>query len=95
MPAILTPPATESCTSKIVPPTDAKIDALYRAINEANRKPAIQITQPYAKSFVPSLTQSILPQPMMELYTPSTLDIDLLKECETVFDSLKVTEIVR
>ena len=42
------------------------------------------------------LSQSVFPMPMTELYNPAALDMefpDLLKECEKVFDSIKVISI--
>lgn len=70
-------------------------DTFYKALNEAKRKPAIlKITEPFAKTFIPMLSQSVFPLPITELYNPTALDMeypDLLKECEKVFDSIKVS----
>ena len=75
-------------------PSTTELDAFYKAINEAKKKPAIlKITQPFAETFIPMLSQSVFPMPIAELYNPAALDMafpDLLKECEKIFDSIKV-----
>ena len=72
----------------------AELDTFYEAINEAKRKPAIlKITQPFAKTIIPLLSQFVFPLPITELYEPAALSmmyLDLLKECEKVFDCIKV-----
>ena len=84
--------------TKAVPsPSTTELDAFYKAISEAKKKPAIlKITQPFAETFIPMLSQSVFPMPITELYNPAALDLEfpeLLKECEKVFDSIKVINI--
>ena len=50
--------------------------------------------QPYATEFIPQICNSSFPKPIMELYNPDMLVVDyisLLKECEDVFASIKVS----
>jgi len=81
-------------TKAIHPASTTELDTFYKAINEAKRKPAIlKITHPFAETFIPLLSQSVFPLPITELYNPAALDMeypDLLKECEKVFDTIKV-----
>ena len=48
---------------------------------------------PYAKEFVPRLSNAKFPNPITELYNPKMLSSDyiqLLTECEKVFEEIKV-----
>lgn len=80
---------------KILPPSEEDINDLYRTLNTAKHKPAIlKITKPYYKDFIPKLSQSEFPIPITEAYNPETLTmnyLELLKESEKVFESLKVS----
>ena len=82
-------------TKAIHPASTTELDTFYKAINEAKRKPAIlKITQPFAETFIPMLSQSVFPLPITELYNHAALDMeypDLLEECEKVFDCIKVS----
>ena len=73
--------------TKAVPsPSTTELDVYYKAINEAEKKPAIlKITQPFAGTFILMLAQSVLPMPITKLCKPAALDKefpDLLKKCE-------------
>ena len=70
-----------------------ELESFYASISEAKKKPAILITPPFAKEFIPQLSLSSFPKPLMEYYNPATLEMkypDLLKGCETIFESIKV-----
>ena len=76
-------------TKAIHPASTTELDTFYKAVNEAKRKPAIlKITQPFADTFIPMLSQSVFPLPITELYNPAALDME---ECEKVFDCIKVS----
>ena len=81
-------------TKRVSLPSTTELDAFYKAINEAKKKPVVlKITQPYAEAFIPKLSRSVFPMLITELYNPAALSMkypDLLKECEKVFDSIKV-----
>ena len=79
-------------TKAIHQASTAEVDTFYEAINEAKTKLAIlNITQPFAETFIPLLSQFVFPLPITELYNPAVLSMvypDLLKECEKVFDCI-------
>lgn len=66
----------------------------YETLNSSDVKPAIlKITPPHSKQFIPLMTNESLPQPVSQLYEPSTLELDylaLLSRCEEIAKGLKV-----
>ena len=76
------------------PPSEGELKTFFEKISKAEAKPAIlKVTMPYAEEFVPMLSKSQFPLPITELYNPKMLGsdyIELLSECEKVFQDLKV-----
>lgn len=70
------------------------MDIFFKKISEAKAKPAIlKITSPYAENFIPILSNPKFPVCLTELYNPDKLNkdyLDLITECERVFESIKV-----
>ena len=74
------------------------MNVFFKKISEAKTKPAIlKITLPYAQEFIPILSNPKFPAPLTELYNPDMLNVgylDLIAECEKVFESLKVCLVI-
>ncbi|XP_019858639.1 PREDICTED: uncharacterized protein LOC109586852 [Amphimedon queenslandica] len=72
------------------------MDSFLQKISKGKERPAIlKITMPYAEEFIPRLSDTRFPSPITELYNPKMLDsdyIELLSECDKVFQELKITE---
>ena len=81
-------------SSGITPPSESDMSIFFKKISEAKAKPAIlKITLPYAHNFIPILSNPKFPAPLTELYNTDMLNssyLDLIWECEKVFESLKV-----
>ena len=94
-----TPSRPKRKRTDITPPSEAQIDAFFKQVNMADKKPAIlTVTQPYAKEFIPKLCTSTLPMPLTELYSQEALHMDylsLLDTCESTFQSIKVTIVAK
>ena len=79
--------------NKIPRPTETELESFYSSISEAKKKTAVlSITPPFVKEFIPHLSLSTYPKPLMEYYNPATLDMkypDLLNKCETVYESIE------
>ena len=78
-------------------PTESEMNSFYECLDGAKKKPAIlKIIQPYANSFVPKVLSAELPKPISSFYNPDALKMDyieLLAECERLFNMISVTEI--
>ena len=79
------------------PASEEEQKKLFETAYQAKRKSGIfKMVKPYADSFVPVMDREDYPKPLSELYNPALLTIgylDLLKECEKTFSSIKVYNI--
>ena len=77
-----------------VSPSENEMDTFFQKISKGKERPAIlKITMPYAQEYIPRLSDTRFPLPITELYNPKMLDSDyiqLLSECEKVFQELKI-----
>ena len=69
-------------------------EKLFAKLNTAKNKPAIlKIVHPYLEQFIPKTLQPSFPKLIGDLYNPSTIEMkypQLLKDCETAFNSYKI-----
>ena len=89
----------------VVPPSLANaqiLNHLKRKLNSSTayqrrKKTVLKITQPYAKEFIPKMSQEQFPKLISELYNPEALTktyTELLNECERVFNLISVSSSV-
>lgn len=80
------------------PLSEDETKIFYDKLSKAKAKPAVlKITMPYAEELVPKLSNTSFPTPISELYNSDMLSCDyiqLLSECEKVFEKLKVCKLL-
>ena len=82
-----------STVNKIPRPGESELESFYSSTSEVKKKNVLRITAPFVREFIPHLSMSTYPKPLTEYCNPATLDMkypDLLRKCETVYESIKV-----